>query len=148
MGSRRSKSNLLCLIDVKRDSEPRSAFGPAAFLGRSLAGSHRFVNNKVFQLCARLQLLPQPSGLRMFRRSRATPAAACRHRWKIDTNVTAPQIAVSPYVRSCTARRYRAAEGINLLVLQSPVVELGSRGRERGCRKVAPAFANIRPQKS
>src|SRR5262245_36418532 len=63
------KSNLLCLdclIDVTGDCEPRLSFGPAAFLGflgRRLAGSRRFVNSKVFQLCARLQLFPQPDGL-------------------------------------------------------------------------------------
>src|SRR5262249_31939208 len=39
------------------------AFGPATFLGRGLAGSRHFVNSKVFQLCARFQLLPQPDGL-------------------------------------------------------------------------------------
>ena len=49
-----------------RRSEPCSAFGSATFLGflgRSLAGSRRFVNSKVFQLCTGFQFLPQPDGL-------------------------------------------------------------------------------------
>src|SRR5215471_16442715 len=60
---RRSKSNLPCPIDVTGDSEPRSAFSAVTFFGRSLAERRRFVNSKVFQLCARFQLLPRPNGL-------------------------------------------------------------------------------------
>ena len=40
-----------------------SAFGPATFRGGGLAGRRRFVNSKLFQLCARFQFLSQPPGL-------------------------------------------------------------------------------------
>ena len=56
--SRWEELDLLHAI-ARWNSEPRSAFGPATFLG-FLGG---FVNGKIFQLCACFQLFAQPGGL-------------------------------------------------------------------------------------